>query len=31
MQHIRENGGILVPPHDPRLLERYPDGIIVGA
>jgi N-acyl homoserine lactone hydrolase len=30
MERIREIGGILVPPHDPLLLERYPDGIVVG-
>jgi N-acyl homoserine lactone hydrolase len=30
MERIREINGILVPPHDPRLLQRYPDGVVVG-
>jgi glyoxylase-like metal-dependent hydrolase (beta-lactamase superfamily II) len=30
MERIRKIGGILVPPHDPLLLQRYPDGVIVG-
>jgi len=30
MQRIRELGGILVPPHDPRLLQKYPDGMVAG-
>jgi N-acyl homoserine lactone hydrolase len=30
MERIREIGGILVPPHDPRLLQRYPDGMVAG-
>ncbi len=30
MERIREAGGFLVPPHDPRLLERYPDGVVTG-
>jgi len=28
MERIRKLGGFLVPPHDPRLLQRYPDGVI---
>jgi glyoxylase-like metal-dependent hydrolase (beta-lactamase superfamily II) len=31
MERIREIGGILVPPHDPRLLQKHPDGVIVAA
>jgi glyoxylase-like metal-dependent hydrolase (beta-lactamase superfamily II) len=31
MKRIRETADILVPPHDPQLLERYPDGVVVGA
>jgi N-acyl homoserine lactone hydrolase len=30
MKRIRELGGILVPPHDPRLLAIYPNGVVVG-
>jgi N-acyl homoserine lactone hydrolase len=30
MERIREIGGLLVPPHDPRLMEKYPEGVIVG-
>jgi len=30
MARIRKIGGIFVPPHDPVLLQRYPDGIVVG-
>jgi len=30
MARIRQLGGILVPPHDPVLLQKYPDGIVVG-
>lgn len=30
MERIREVGGFLVPPHDPRLLERHPDGVVTG-
>jgi hypothetical protein len=30
MARIRQLGGILVPPHDPVLLQRYPDGVVVG-
>jgi glyoxylase-like metal-dependent hydrolase (beta-lactamase superfamily II) len=30
MERVREIDGIFVPPHDPLLLERYPDGVIVG-
>ena len=30
MARIRQLGGILVPPHDPVLLERYPGGVVVG-
>jgi len=30
MDRIREIADIVVPPHDPVLLQRYPGGIIVG-
>jgi N-acyl homoserine lactone hydrolase len=30
MERIAALGGILVPPHDPVLLQRYPDGVVVG-
>jgi glyoxylase-like metal-dependent hydrolase (beta-lactamase superfamily II) len=30
MDRIVRLGGILVPPHDPVLLQRYPDGVVVG-
>jgi glyoxylase-like metal-dependent hydrolase (beta-lactamase superfamily II) len=30
MDRVRRLAGIVVPPHDPLLLQRYPDGIIVG-
>jgi hypothetical protein len=30
MERVCDIDGILVPPHDPLLLEKYPDGIIVG-
>lgn len=28
MQRVRAVADIVVPPHDPRLLERYPDGVV---
>jgi len=28
MERIRRLDGILVPPHDPELLRRYPDGVV---
>jgi glyoxylase-like metal-dependent hydrolase (beta-lactamase superfamily II) len=30
MERVREVADIMVPPHDPLLLERYPDGVVVG-
>lgn len=30
MERIRSLDGFLVPPHDPELLRRYPDGVVVG-
>ncbi len=30
MERVREVADIVVPPHDPLLLERYPDGVVVG-
>jgi len=30
MERIARLGGILVPPHDPVLLQRYPGGVVVG-
>jgi N-acyl homoserine lactone hydrolase len=30
MERVRAVADILVPPHDPLLLQRYPDGVIVG-
>ena len=30
MDRIAALGGILVPPHDPVLLQKYPDGVMVG-
>ena len=30
MERIRRSAGIVVPPHDPELLRRFPDGVIVG-
>ena len=30
MDRIAKLGGILVPPHDPLLLEKYPDGLVAG-
>jgi hypothetical protein len=29
MERVRQIADILVPPHDPALLQRYPDGVIV--
>jgi glyoxylase-like metal-dependent hydrolase (beta-lactamase superfamily II) len=29
MERIRGTADIFVPPHDPRLLEKYPDGVII--
>lgn len=29
MDRIRQEADIMVPPHDPALLEKYPDGVIV--
>jgi glyoxylase-like metal-dependent hydrolase (beta-lactamase superfamily II) len=31
MERFREGADILVPAHDPEILERYPDGVIVDA
>ena len=31
MERVREVADIVVPPHDPLLLERYPDGVVVGS
>ncbi|MBC8447439.1 MAG: N-acyl homoserine lactonase family protein [Chloroflexi bacterium] len=30
MERIREVADIVVPPHDPLLLQKYPDGVIVS-
>jgi N-acyl homoserine lactone hydrolase len=30
MERIREIGGVLVPPHDPLLLTRYPNGVVIS-
>jgi N-acyl homoserine lactone hydrolase len=30
MERVREVADIVVPPHDPLLLERYLDGVVVG-
>ena len=30
MARVREIADIVVPPHDPRLLERFPDGVVVA-
>jgi glyoxylase-like metal-dependent hydrolase (beta-lactamase superfamily II) len=30
MGRVREVADIVVPPHDPVLLERFPDGVVVG-
>jgi len=30
MDRIRKINGILVPPHDPALLRKYPDGVVIG-
>ncbi len=30
MERVRDVADIVVPPHDPLLLERYPDGVVVG-
>jgi N-acyl homoserine lactone hydrolase len=30
MERVRELADIVVPPHDPVLLERFPDGVVVG-
>ncbi len=30
MDRVRRSGGFLVPPHDPLLLRKYPDGVVVG-
>jgi N-acyl homoserine lactone hydrolase len=30
MDRIRRTAKLLVPPHDPELLRRFPDGVIVG-
>jgi glyoxylase-like metal-dependent hydrolase (beta-lactamase superfamily II) len=30
IERIARLSGILVPPHDPVLLQRYPDGVVVG-
>ncbi|MCP4164263.1 MAG: N-acyl homoserine lactonase family protein [Chloroflexi bacterium] len=30
MERVRSLGGILVPPHDPELLKRYPDGVVAA-
>jgi hypothetical protein len=29
MEKVRKIADIFVPPHDPLLLQRYPDGVIV--
>lgn len=30
MDRIRSSGAMLVPPHDPALLLRFPDGVVAG-
>lgn len=30
MDRVREIADVFVPPHDPVLLQKYPDGVIVG-
>ena len=30
MERVRATADIFVPPHDPLLLQRYPDGVVVG-
>jgi glyoxylase-like metal-dependent hydrolase (beta-lactamase superfamily II) len=30
MARVREVADIVVPPHDPRLLEQFPDGVVVA-
>jgi glyoxylase-like metal-dependent hydrolase (beta-lactamase superfamily II) len=30
MERCRQEADVFVPPHDPLLLERYPDGVVVG-
>lgn len=30
MERVRAMDAIVVPPHDPALLHRYPDGVVVG-
>jgi N-acyl homoserine lactone hydrolase len=30
MERVRQTADIFVPPHDPVLLQKYPDGVIVG-
>jgi len=30
MERVREVADIVVPPHDPLLFQRYPDGVVVG-
>ena len=30
MNRIRSMNALLVPPHDPVLLQRYPDGVVVA-
>jgi N-acyl homoserine lactone hydrolase len=30
MERVRNLAGIVVPPHDPVLLQRYPDGMVVA-
>ena len=30
MERVRQVADIFVPPHDPVLLQKYPDGVIVG-
>lgn len=30
LERVRAEADILVPPHDPLLLQRYPDGVVIG-
>jgi hypothetical protein len=31
MERVREVADIVVPPHDPLLLQRFPDGVVAAA
>jgi hypothetical protein len=31
MNRIRAMDALLVPPHDPALLQKYPDGVVAKA